>query len=394
MKRAFDKDLDHRCFVDELLFWTIYHEFPDKLVCFLLKMLPEANYRKRIAESFVDHYSRLTSLLASHRWTEVDGNKQRTLDYLSNCVVHVSVQLFSNEPIALDLCKNHHLLQVVIGSLRAIFEGHRNYDLDPSTVLIPSQLHSKSKETKENKHMVINCEHFIMKLHAFWPVVSDFSNLLVHAPVAIMFIESDELLDLWLQFIMDFQGMDVNTREKINHVEYERDSYYSAFSAELEICATPLWTLMTHLKDESTAHLTKKVIKFSQKYIKEWFRLTNFANSDVPDPLQATFHIPLHRYYSIFLHRGVQYQGLSIEELLPPPHLLRAYLAHPLQVQIDFHEIWAGLWVRNGHQMRAQAMTYNECHFCNSMVDADLFLIQQVAACLDPDWFIQSVFER
>lgn len=390
MKRAFDKDLNHNCFVDELLFWTIYHEFPDKLVCFLLKMLPEADYRKRIAESFTDHYSRLTSMLASYRGTD-DENKQFYTDSLSSCVVHVSVQLFSNEPIALGLCENHHLLQIVVGSLRAIFEGHRNYDQDSTTVLLPSQLHTKSKE---NRHMVINCEHPIMKNHVFWPVVSDLTNLLVHTPIALMFMDSTELLDLWLQFMMHFQGMDVNTREMVNHVEFEGDTYHSAFAAEIEICATPLWTLISHLKDESTAELTRKVIKFSQKYLEEWFTLINFTNSDVPDPLQATFHLPLHRYYSIFLRQGVQYQGLSLKDLLPPPHLLKAYLAHPLQVQIDFYEIWAGLWVRNGHQMKAQAMTYVGCHYCNSMVDADLFLIQQIAANLDPDWFIQTVLER
>ncbi len=35
-----------------------------------------------------------------------------------------------------------------------------------------------------------------------------------------------------------------------------------------------------------------------------------------------------------------------------------------------------GLWVRNGLQIKGQAMTYIQCHFCKSMVDADLFLLQ------------------
>lgn len=32
--------------------------------------------------------------------------------------------------------------------------------------------------------------------------------------------------------------------------------------------------------------------------------------------------------------------------------------------------------VRNGLQIKGQAMTYIQCNFCNSMVDADLYLLQ------------------
>ena len=47
-----------------------------------------------------------------------------------------------------------------------------------------------------------------------------------------------------------------------------------------------------------------------------------------------------------------------------------------LYLQAAFYEIMCGLWVRNGLQIRGQAMTYIQNHFCKSMVDADLFLLQ------------------
>lgn len=82
------------------------------------------------------------------------------------------------------------------------------------------------------------------------------------------------------------------------------------------------------------------------------------------------------------------------------------------------------MWVRNGLQIKGQAMTYVQSHFCNSMIDPDIYLLQvcidfdgtfvsvincidkiifslffyfvlQVCASrLDPDYFISSVFER
>jgi len=34
------------------------------------------------------------------------------------------------------------------------------------------------------------------------------------------------------------------------------------------------------------------------------------------------------------------------------------------------------MWVRNGHQIRGQAMTYIQSHFCKSTIDVDIYLLQ------------------
>lgn len=44
--------------------------------------------------------------------------------------------------------------------------------------------------------------------------------------------------------------MNVNQRELKSHVEFESNTYYAAFSAELEASATPMWALISHLKNE------------------------------------------------------------------------------------------------------------------------------------------------
>ena len=41
-----------------------------------------------------------------------------------------------------------------------------------------------------------------------------------------------------------------------------------------------------------------------------------------------------------------------------------------------YYEILAGMWVRNGHQIRGQAMTYIQSHFCKSTIDVDIYLLQ------------------
>ncbi|KAI4500168.1 hypothetical protein M0802_004585 [Mischocyttarus mexicanus] len=61
---------------------------------------------------------------------------------------------------------------------------------------------------------------------------------------------------------------------------------------------------------------------------------------------------------------------------------------------VAFSEILNGLWVRNGLQIKGQAMTYIQCNFCNSMVDADLYLLQICATRLQPDIFLKTVVEK
>lgn len=61
--------------------------------------------------------------------------------------------------------------------------------------------------------------------------------------------------------VMDFisvpsavSGMNLNKRELNEHVEFESQTYYAAFAAELEACAQPMWGLLTHCKVKVRLH--------------------------------------------------------------------------------------------------------------------------------------------
>lgn len=41
------RELKHETFLEELVFWTVKYEFPQKVVCFLLNMLPDVKYKVR-----------------------------------------------------------------------------------------------------------------------------------------------------------------------------------------------------------------------------------------------------------------------------------------------------------------------------------------------------------
>lgn len=57
-----------------------------------------------------------------------------------------------------------------------------------------------------NRHSVIDCARRVMKEHCYWPLVSDFNNVLSHRSVALVFLRDDTLINMWFQFLSMLQG--------------------------------------------------------------------------------------------------------------------------------------------------------------------------------------------
>uniref|UniRef100_A0A8C5R974 E3 ubiquitin-protein ligase n=1 Tax=Leptobrachium leishanense TaxID=445787 RepID=A0A8C5R974_9ANUR len=360
--------LKHKCFLEELLFWTVKYEFPQKMVTFLLNMLPDQYYKIAFTYTFVQHYAFIMKTL----------KKSHESDTMSNRIVHISVQLFSNEDLARQVTEKCQLLDIMVTVLLYMMES----------CLVKSEL----QDEENSLHVVVNCGEALLKNNTYWPLVSDFINILSHQSVAKMFLEDHGLLVTWMNFVSFFQGMNLNKRELSEHVEFESQTYYAAFAAELEACAQPMWGLLSHCKVRETQEYTRNVVRYCLEALQDWFDAINFV--DEPTPNQVTFHLPLHRYFAMFLSKAIKCQEIDLDSLLPDQELLMKLMVHPLLIQASLSEIHSNMWVRNGLQIKGQAMTYVQSHFCNSMIDPDIYLLQVCASKLDPDYFISSVFER
>ena len=97
--------------------------------------------------------------------------------------------------------------------------------------------------------------------------------------------------------------MNVNVREMEAHIEFEPNTYYAAFSAELEASASPMWALVSHLRDGGTRTHTLNVVRQCLAAIKDWFNAIYFSSPDQVDRLKVSFHLPLHRYFSVFVRQ-------------------------------------------------------------------------------------------
>lgn len=142
---ALGKTLVHKTLLEEFIFWTFKFEFPQNVVCFLLNMLPDQDYKEHLTRTFVMHYSRIPSVL----------EMSEDPDTMSNRVVHVSVQLFSNEALALKMVEELNLLHVMIISLKSMV----------SKILIPHTLHGKCKKKKKNTMTMMRKKSFSDRIY-------------------------------------------------------------------------------------------------------------------------------------------------------------------------------------------------------------------------------------
>lgn len=58
-----------------------------------------------------------------------------------------------------------------------------------------------------NKHLVVECEKDVMKVHCYWPIVSDLINLLTHSSVAKRFLSDHGLPVIWMDLVTVLQGL-------------------------------------------------------------------------------------------------------------------------------------------------------------------------------------------
>lgn len=394
---SFKSDIKHETYLDEIIFWVIYYEFPSNLVTFLLKMLPNDDYKAHFAHCFVKHYFRISMLILhpTRRFNSMN-DKDIANNKLANAIVHISVQLFSNENLARELCEKSYLLYIIILSLKfAICGDGKNFwgILKVNSELDFEQNNDieteNNKDKRPNVHRVVRCDHPILRYHRFWPLNSDLNNLFTHKRIAHMFLKDNDLIDVWLEFIMAFQTMNLNL--KSTKADDTNQNYKSSFPAEVEIASSQMWTLISQLNDEDTIPLTINFIQRSINWLRKWLYSISF-DINLIDTDRCTFHLPLHRYYSIFLNHAVN-QNASLKGLLPTDrHELKDFMVHPLQTLIVSNHIMANTWFSSGPHIKTQALNYMHPHFCNSKIDADLFLVQQIAAQLDPDEFVKMFF--
>ncbi|XP_029192377.2 E3 ubiquitin-protein ligase ubr3-like [Acropora millepora] len=363
---SFD-DIVNFTFLDFLMDFVAQFEFPQKIVTFLLHLLPNADYKEAFTRVFCQNYQKIAKGLVYHR-------DSKGVEQLSNRIVHVSVQLFSNKILAEKVVQEQNLLHVMV---KVLHEMTR-----------PSLMKFRRGDV-DSKHEVVNCQDQALVNHCYWPIVSDFINILSHKTIAKMFMQNTDLIKLWMKFIGYLTGVNLNLRKVLRHVEFEPNTYYTAFSVELEAASAPLWSFINACKSMKNVQCVQNMVSGTVEALERWYSRVSIK----PQRGEVTFHLPLHRHLAAFMSLAVSHFEIPLEEVIPSQQLVRNICQELIHIQAAICEIRAGRWVRNGSQVRSQVRLYAECHFCNSLQDLDIFLLQVCAMFLDPDVLIDTMIE-
>lgn len=308
-------------------------------------------------------------------------------------MIHISVQLFSNLNLSLKLCKEFKLLHLILTSLKFGISGNNTNFMG---ILQEYSEQKKDKNAlqsfnkKDNVHYVVECSHPILQFQRYWPLISDLNILLTHKEISFLFLKDNELLDIWLEIILSFQAMNLNFRS--TRAEETNQNFKNAFLSELEIISSTIWTIMSNF-NENESIIFQCFAKQTLKWLQKWIQLISFKIDNLKAD-KCTFHLPLHRHFSILLNYWLNSGSINfINELLPTDHTeLKSILAHPLQTLIANCHIVSNIWSLYGPHIRTQAINYMQSTFCNSTIDADLFLVQQIITRIDAEEFIQLFF--
>ena len=90
-------------------------------------------------------------------------------DTLANRIVHISVQLLSNENLVKDMVETHDLLGIFLNALNLLFS---------------STLMEANESDPNNNSKVVDCLQTLVQKTVYWSIVSDFNNIIHHQSVA------------------------------------------------------------------------------------------------------------------------------------------------------------------------------------------------------------------
>ncbi|XP_015779823.1 PREDICTED: E3 ubiquitin-protein ligase UBR3-like [Acropora digitifera] len=255
---SFD-DIVNFTFLDFLMDFVAQFEFPQKIVTFLLHLLPNADYKEAFTRVFCQNYQKIAKGLVYHR-------DSKGVEQLSNRIVHVSVQLFSNKILAEKVVQEQNLLHVMV---KVLHEMTR-----------PSLMKFRRGGTMH--HQI-------------------------------------------------YLGVNLNLRKVLRHVEFEPNTYYTAFSVELEAASAPLWSFINACKSMKNVQCVQNMISGTVEALERWYSRVSIK----PQRGEVTFHLPLHRHLAAFMSLAVSHFEIPLEEVIPSQQLVRNICQELIHIQVN-----------------------------------------------------------
>jgi hypothetical protein len=229
-------------------------------------------------------------------------------------MVDISVQLFSNFNLTLQMMKEEKLLETLFRTM---------------SILCAHAL--TARDVQNQSALVLDMRHVIISQRMYWPITNDLVNILTHKMASQYFLQRDDLTLCWLEMVEHIQGMNCMVRA-VTHVQHDAQHWASAFFLELELLIEALVLITSRFRGTKSGTLPMVVIDPSdwdsdldatlncmhQKLdictivLRRWLAsdthgltlptkassVARFGCHVASQPI--SFNIPLHRFYAFF----------------------------------------------------------------------------------------------
>ncbi|KAG4303586.1 hypothetical protein PCK1_000104 [Pneumocystis canis] len=349
--------------------------------------------------SLAVHFSQLyTHLAEEYIFNETEPDQS---------IINFSVQLFTVPDIALRLVQSYDFLTTLHKFVyNFLTHGQPNF---PDTI--------------DSKATLVSNPSTLSK-RGYCQIFGDIRYILNTKSVQKIIPENPKYLLQFIDLLRLFQGMNPCHRITGAHIEYESESWISAFHLMIELTKL-IKTFSLSYKNASTSNICNS-IGIIMKYLLQWSLGYEMKRFPTYEPISIhylnneisfhsgdtfyvskdaiSFHHPLHwllmsllenvvslnksnllknNYCTILEVLSAKFQEVNSEANIDiiKEHLIRLISDYPLSVCAWIDQIRAGLWVRNGISIKGQAHHYHDLSLRDHTYDKDIRWIQFLTVC-------------
>ncbi|KAI8970349.1 hypothetical protein BDF20DRAFT_907693 [Mycotypha africana] len=347
-----------------------------------------------------------------------------------NSVTTMSVQLLTVPTVATMLVKEYRFFGIICSILEHFFLTDHIYMLHPEN-------YTRAQ---------VDCSSRAIARHRYAYTIYDLRYLLNAEQVKTEITKNPLYLRHFLDILFQFQGMDPLERQANIHVEFESQTWVTAFNMTLQtskLCR--LFAGCHGVSNLSVVDASRDLCRSIYRVLKEiadWqptrspyknepiedtrplvrglneqrFHQVTIINGGTYEVVEydiatqpVSFHHPFHWLLSelfenvTLLHDGVlneigwlggfkQMVSSALDCKEHDKFLLA--LEYPIRTLALLSQINCGVWVRNGFSVRNQALSYRDVNVRESTLDCDIYLLQIGLTVCDSNQFLATLMDR
>lgn len=412
---------------------TAWHGVQVALHDFHIQMIAEDAFKNTFGDILVQLYP---SLMQEMKDSKTEG---------SVSLLHLSVQIFTVSAIPRLAASPTHMTSQICMTLTCWMFPSAQVNTVVTRLARESQLletlftvlNAIFDDGRQPSTRQVSVNSDVVQKQSYMGLCRDIQYVLRIPGVAKLFSSRETAVEKWLELLARLQGMDPNTRQRVQHIEFEMRSWSYAFGLTIEF--VPLHTHIVAGYIESLGDFESPdqkeqalgLLRPAVAALVRWFRQSQLLEGREGDifcnvvdqedgtvfgtisydtsTLPVSFQIPCHRFVTSCWAECIRWSKGSLDLSVDlaaacgeaggdgsvgEKTFALMLLEHPLRIFLVLAQSQAGMWVRNGLAIPGQQYAYCGPFLCETMYETDVTALQLACCTLGADTFVRVLKER